>query len=172
MAKFRASLLDTLLSGARPPDEDVEAGAENWLPGVRLYSLDRMSESTFLDTLRRDLSWLLNTISLAETVDLSHAPEVASSVVNFGIPDFAVRTFSSVNVIDASASIATAIKTFEPRIDQRSLSVRGDKTQSGETPSLVFTITCDVGPSGNALHAGFRTEIDVETGDARLERRR
>ncbi len=172
MAKFRASLLDTLLSGARAPSDESDPESENWLPGVRLYSLERMSESTFLDTIRRDLSWLLNTISFAETVDLSGAPEVAKSVVNFGIPDFAVRTISSVNVIDASASIADAIRTFEPRVDTRSLSVRGEKVSRGETPALVFTITCDVGPAGNTLHAGFRTEIDVETGDARLEQRR
>jgi type VI secretion system protein ImpF len=172
MAKFRASLLDTLLSGARGANEEPDAASENWLPGVRLYSLDRMSESAFLDTLRRDLSWLLNTINLAETVDLTDAPEVAKSVVNFGIPDFAVRTYASVNVIDASASIASAIKTFEPRVDERSLSVRGEKSKRGETPALIFTIGCDVGPIGNAMRAGFRTEIDVETGDARLEQRR
>ena len=56
MAKFRPSLLDTLLGGARGPSDEPDAAGEGHFPGVRLYSLDRMSEATFLDTMRRDLS--------------------------------------------------------------------------------------------------------------------
>ena len=54
MPKFRPSLLDTLLAGARTPGEnekgDRPAEGESVIPGIRLYSLDRMEEPAFLDT--------------------------------------------------------------------------------------------------------------------------
>jgi type VI secretion system protein ImpF len=172
MAKFRPSLLDTLLAGARGPSDDPEQSPESIFPGIRLYSLDRMSEATFLDTMRRDLSWLLNTVRLEDTISFGGATEVAKSVVNFGIPDFSVRTAASVNVFEASATMAQAIKTFEPRIDPRSLTVRGEKSMRDDiVQALVFHINCNVGETEDALRAGFKTEIDVETGDARLEQR-
>lgn len=171
MARFRPSLLDTLLAGARPPEGTGPEQAENAVfPGIRLYSLDHMSEASFLDTLRRDLSWLMNTVRLDETTSLKHAPEVAKSVINYGIPDFSVRTFSSVDVQDASASIQAAITTFEPRIDTRTLVVRGEKkSRRNAVQSLTFHIKCDVGYSDDPVHAGFKTQFDVETGEAKLE---
>lgn len=176
MPKFRPSLLDTLLSGARKPTEagaaDDKASSEGVIPGIRLYSLDRMEEPVFLDTIRRDLGWLLNTVRLEETMSLSSAPEVARSVLNFGIPDFSVRTYASIDVLDAAEVMTTAVRLFEPRIAEKSLEVKGEKKlRDNTTQSLVFHIYCDIGNSEDPVRAGFKTEIDVETGDARLERR-
>lgn len=173
MPKFRPSLLDTLLAGTRDGGEDDKADTGSIFPGIRLYSLDRMSEETFLDTMRRDLSWLLNTVRLEDTVPLPHAPQVASSVLNYGIPDFSTRTSSSVNVQEAAATMSKAIRLFEPRIEPRSLSVKGRRTSRDDiSHSLVFHITCNVGHTEDAVRAGFTTEIDVETGDARTEQQR
>lgn len=176
MPKFRPSLLDTLLAGARTSTGE-QAGSkagegESVIPGIRLYSLDRMEEPAFLDTIRRDLGWLLNTVRLDETIPLHRAPEVARSVLNFGIPDFTVRTYASINVQDAAETMAEAVRLFEPRIAHRTLEVKGEKKlRDNTTQSLVFSIICDIGNSEDPVHAGFKTEIDVETGDARLERR-
>jgi len=176
MPKFRPSLLDTLLAGARTPGEnekgDKPAEGESVIPGIRLYSLDRMEEPAFLDTIRRDLGWLLNTIRLDETMPLGHAPEVAHSVLNYGIPDFSIRTYASINVHDAAETMVEAVRLFEPRIAQKTLEVKGEKKlRDNSTQSLVFHIICDIGNSDDPVRAGFKTEIDVETGDAKLERR-
>ena len=175
MPKFRPSLLDTLLSGARRTEADEGGGnvpSEHIIPGVRLYSLDRMEEPVFLDTIRRDLGWLLNTVRLDETISLAGSPEVARSVLNFGIPDFSVRTYASIDVGQAADTMADAVRLFEPRIAHKSLEVKGEKKlRDNTTQSLVFHIYCDIGNSEDPVRAGFRTEIDVETGDARLERR-
>ncbi len=175
MPKFRPSLLDTLLGGSRAPSEPDSAkpgATDSVFPGMRLYSLDRMEEPAFLDTIRRDLSWLLNTVRLDETFPLAHAPDVARSVLNYGIPDFSVRTYASVNVGEAAETMAEAVRLFEPRIAEKSLEVRGEKKlRDNTTQSLVFHIHCDIGNSEDPVRAGFKTEIDVETGDAKLERR-
>lgn len=173
MAKFRPSLFDTLIAGTRESSDTADANGGSLFPGVRLYSLDRMTESSYLDTLRRDLSWLLNTIHLAETLNLDNAPQVATSVVNFGIPDFSVRTVASVNVQEASTAIATAVRQFEPRIATKTLRVTGEKQGGDEDlPSLVFNIVCDVGRDADAIQTSFKTRIDVETNDAVLEQQR
>ena len=44
------------------------------------------SEQRFRDSVKRDLAWLLNTSNFGSVQDLSRHPEVASSVVNFGLP--------------------------------------------------------------------------------------
>lgn len=173
MPKFRPSLLDTLLAGTRAPVEAQTAQTESIFPGIRLFSLDRMSEASFLETMRRDLSWLLNTVRLEDTLPLDDTDHVASSVLNYGIPDFSTRTRSSVNVVAAAAGMAHAIRTYEPRIESKSLAVKGTKVNSEDAhQSLVFQITCNVGHTVDALAAGFTTQIDVETGDAKMEERR
>ncbi len=173
MPKFRPSLLDTLLAGARTAnDGEAAKAAETVIPGIRLYSLDRMEEPAFLDTIRRDLGWLLNTIRLDQTMSLDNAHEVAHSVLNYGIPDFSMRTYSSINVNDAAEVMAEAVRLFEPRIAEKSLEVKGEKQlRDKTTQSLVFHIHCDIGNSEDPVRASFKTEIDVETGDAKLERR-
>lgn len=173
MPKFRPSLLDTLLAGSRAPGEsDGGKAGESVIPGIRLYSLDRMEEPAFLDTIRRDLGWLLNTIRLDQTLPLGGAPEVARSVLNYGIPDFSMRTYSSINVHDAAEVMVEAVRLFEPRIAEKSLEVKGEKKlRDNTTQSLVFHILCDIGNSEDPVRASFKTEIDVETGDAKLERR-
>ena len=173
MPKFRPSLLDTLLAGSVTAGDGAVLQTESIYPGIRLYSLDRMSEAAFLDTMRRDLSWLLNTVRLEDTISLDGAPEVATSVLNFGIPDFSTRTYASVNVQEAAGTMAKAIRTFEPRIESRSLSVKGEKSARDDvTQTMVFHIDCNVGHTEDPLRAGFTTEIEVETGDARMKEKR
>jgi len=68
--------------------------------------------------------------------------------------------------------MVAAVRQFEPRIAEKSLEVKGEKKlRDNTTQSLVFHIYCDIGNSEDPVRAGFKTEIDVETGDARLERR-
>jgi type VI secretion system protein ImpF len=170
MARFKPSLLDTLLSGAQATEDGAPLSPAA-IPGVRLFSLDRVSESVFMDTVRRDLTWLMNTVYLQETLDLKAHPQTGASVLNFGIPDLSVRSFDAVDVFEASTQLRTSIGTFEPRVAAETLNVAGAKTKHDDgTVSLVFTVTCDVGPAAEAVRAAFQTRIDLETGNAALDR--
>jgi len=55
-----------------------------------------LSPARLRECVRRDLTWLLNTTHLAALEDLDAHPEVARSVLNYGMPDLAGRTVSSV----------------------------------------------------------------------------
>ena len=83
--RLQPSLLDRLT------DDDREQRQES--REKRILSPARLRECV-----RRDLTWLLNTTHLAALEDLTEQPEVQRSVLNYGMPDFAGRTASTVDV--------------------------------------------------------------------------
>src|SRR5438093_394664 len=56
--------------------------------------------------------------------DLPDYPEAAKSVVNYGIPDLAGVTASSIDPIALARSVRQAVVVFEPRLNRTSLQVR------------------------------------------------
>src|SRR3546814_10065687 len=78
------------------------------------------------ESLLRDLGWLLNSRNLASVQDLSAYPEVARSVVNFGLPDLVGQTASDLNLMLVERLLAQAIQDFEPRIIPSTLKVKLD----------------------------------------------
>ena len=81
--RLQPSLLDRLT------DNDPERKQES--RDARVLSPSRLRECV-----RRDLVWLMNTTHLRSTQDLDDYPLVARSVLNFGLPDLAGRTSSTV----------------------------------------------------------------------------
>src|SRR5688572_21133531 len=59
-----------------------------------------LSKSKLRQAVLRDLAWLFNATRLEAGTDLSSAPHVRRSVVNFGLPALSGRAASSIDVID------------------------------------------------------------------------
>jgi type VI secretion system protein ImpF len=87
---LRPSLLDRLT-------DDSPENPEKWRAGDAVDRKRFMSLNEYRAQVRRDLAWLLNTANLAAVLDLDEYPEVADSVVNFGVPDIAGLTSSCVD---------------------------------------------------------------------------
>src|SRR4051794_17959563 len=85
--------------------------------------------------LLRDLGWLLNSPGPVETDGIGEFPNVATSVLNYGIPDLSGQTLSGVSGMTLERAIMRAIQTFEPRLDTRTLSVRLLSDDDSETPN-------------------------------------
>ncbi len=64
----------------------------------------------------RDLGWLFNSLNLQSTQDLQPVPQVASSVLNFGLPSFAGRMASSIDPLESAEQLRRAVELFEPRL--------------------------------------------------------
>src|SRR3546814_5610690 len=64
----------------------------------------------------RDLRWLLNTVNLQTTDDLSPYRCVPDSTLNFGVRAMAGKRMSEIDWVDVEDSIRNAIAAFEPRI--------------------------------------------------------
>jgi type VI secretion system protein ImpF len=96
------SVLDRLL--------DFEPRSSQEAPKSRSRSLRELKQSV-----KRDLEWLLNTRSHAETFD-ENLEEVFKSVAVYGLPDFtgiSVRNLAEQKRL--TKALETAIKIFEPR---------------------------------------------------------
>src|SRR3954447_20554465 len=109
--RLQPSLLDRLTDDE--PDKRQESRDK------RILSPARLRESV-----RRDLTWLFNTVNLAATEDLEPYPEVQRSCLNFGLPDLTGQTASTVDKPALERLLRRAVWDFEPRLTRNSVKVR------------------------------------------------
>jgi type VI secretion system protein ImpF len=152
--RLQPSLLDRLT------DDDREQRQES--REKRILSPARLRECV-----RRDLTWLLNTTHLAALQDLTEQPDVQRSVLNYGMPDFAGRTASSVDVRGMERLIAKVIADFEPRLLKSSVKVKvvADTAKMNHN-AMCFQIEAELWAQPLPLRLFLRTEIDLESGAA------
>jgi type VI secretion system protein ImpF len=153
---LRSSLLDRLT------DDRPNEGRD--YVGDRGYSHRQLKEAVL-----RDMQWLLNAISLDSAVPLDEYPEVAKSVLNYGIPDLSAVRARADDVTDLGKRIERAIRSFEPRIIPNTLSVGAAQSdQDFDSRLLCFEVEGDLWADPAPMHLLIRTEIDLESGSAAL----
>lgn len=150
--RLQPSLLDRLTDRSR--DSQLESRDR------RVLSVEKLRESVI-----RDLGWLLNTAALGVTEELEEFPEVARSVLNYGAPDLAGVTASSVNVREFETALREAIVTFEPRILPESLKINVRRVGADASHGrLEFAIEGQMWAQPMPIGLFLRTELDLETG--------
>lgn len=124
------------------------------------------SARSLRESVVRDLGWLLNSVRLSSVQDLAAYPHAARSALNFGMPDLAGRTLTSIDVPALEAELREAILNYEPRLVPESVvvGVRDSATEFGIN-SMQFTIDAMLMAYPAPLALCLRTEIDLETGD-------
>jgi type VI secretion system protein ImpF len=117
----------------------------------------------------RDLGWLLNTANLTAVHDLAPYPEVAASVLNFGLPDLTGHSASGIDVAEMEGLLRTAILRFEPRILRNTLTVRlvRDETKMSHN-TMAFDIVGEVWGQPVPTRIYLKTEIDLEMNEVRV----
>ena len=115
---------------------------------------------------KRDLDWLLNAMQYSPPEDLEGYPDVALSVLNYGMPDLAGKTASSYDLRSMERLVKQVIINFEPRIIRRSLEVRVLVDESMfDHNALTFEIEGDLWAEPLPLHLHLRTEFELENGN-------
>jgi type VI secretion system protein ImpF len=130
----------------------------------RVLSMNKLRQSVV-----RDISWLLNARSLDTVIDLTDYPEVANSVLNFGIKDLSGTSISNTDLSRIERGLQQAIKNFEPRILPWSLNIQvvsSDEKMNNQ--ALQFDIEADLWAQPLPLHLYLRSELDTLTGDFEL----
>jgi type VI secretion system protein ImpF len=107
-------------------DQRNEAG-ERVIASRRMRARQIITESMLRREVSRDLDALLNTVALDATIDMDNAPHVRKSILNFGLPDIAVRTIDENGVDEIPEEIRNAIVNYEPRIAADTLRIQRDK---------------------------------------------
>jgi type VI secretion system protein ImpF len=142
---------------------DDEPALQKESRASRVISIQR-----YRDAVLRDLQWLLNSKAHPEDDGTADFPNIARSVVNFGIQDLAGRVTSSFDVRDLEVEIADAIRRFEPRILPRTLVVTA-VSDAGTSPNvLAFEIRGELWATPVPEQLYIKTEIDLETGECAL----
>lgn len=151
--KLQPSLLDRLTDDE--PDRQKESREKRILTGLQLR-----------ESVRRDLSWLLNNTWLQAVEDLAPYPEVAQSVLNYGVPDLAGKTASTVDVKALEKSLRAAILSFEPRLLPESVRLRlVPNPKGGPRNDLAFIIEAELWAQPIPLRVFLKTDLDLETGE-------
>ena len=159
LEKLQPCLLDRLT------DDEPEKKQES--RNQRVVSLQRYREAVL-----RDLSWLLNTHADAGQSGLDEFDDIVSSVLNFGVQNVAGMTGSNLSVDDTRYQLIEAIQRFEPRIlpDTLSIDIMIDPDAMSNRRSLSFEIRGVLWNQSIPESLFIKTELDLETGEARINR--
>jgi type VI secretion system protein ImpF len=155
--RLQPSLLDRLT------DDEPQARQESREKRV-------ISPARLRDCVRRDLTWLFNATNLAAVESLEGYPEVLRSVLNYGMPDLAGRTASSIDTRALEQLLRQVIWDFEPRLIKRSVKVRiltDDRVMNHN--SMSFDIEAELWAQPLPLRLFLRTEIDLENGGVNVQ---
>jgi type VI secretion system protein ImpF len=151
--RLQPALLDRLTDDE--PDKKQEPRE------ARVLSKSRMRQSVL-----RDLAWLFNATRLEATTDLTTAPQVRRSVLNFGLPALSGRTASSMDVTDLARAVREAILIFEPRILPATLQIKTVLEAGALDHHNVIGVEIhgELWAQPVPLEFLVRTEFDLETG--------
>jgi type VI secretion system protein ImpF len=128
-----------------------------------------ISASRLRECVTRDVSWLLNCVSLDANVDLDDFPEVSRSVLNFGIPDLTGVALSGISPEVLQRQVKDAVAAFEPRLTGNTLRVTVNAlSKRMDRQALIFNIESEMWAQPIPLNLYLKTEVDLETGDFKV----
>lgn len=138
-------------------------------PGNTVESRERrvLSVRTLRESVLRDLAWLLNTTNLFSVTDDGKLPHIASSVVNYGMPDISGISVAGMNLADLERGIRQAIWDFEPRLLRQSVVVKALSSEANHN-KIMFEIQGDMWAQPYPERLYLKTEMDLDSAAIRL----
>jgi len=121
------------------------------------------------EIVQRDLSYLLNTQNVESTFDADRFPNVARSVVNFGVTEVSGEFSTARRAELIRRSIERAIAEYEPRIIAGTVDVELVPDES-ENMTVSLTIRADMWAQPLPMELFLRSKVDVTTGEISVER--
>ena len=152
-------LLWDLLSSADPELAPIA-------PGARAHP-----EALLRDSVRRELGLLFNSTALGAVQTLESHAHAARSTLNYGLPDLAGKTASSIDGPWLERQLARAIRDFEPRLHPESVRVTIAPQRASTHNILCFEIDAVLTSNPDAEPIRLDTELDLESGSARIVER-
>ena len=157
LERLQPALLDRLCDDE--PEKNVEPRERRFLNRTQLRQ-----------AVLRDLAWLFNATRPTERDGYGKFPQVARSVLNYGLPALSGETASTLDTGSLEAWVRRAITEFEPRIDAGTLEVEVILSDEWmDQHNLVgIQIRGQVWAQPVPLEMVLRTELDLETGHVEL----
>lgn len=160
MKKKRPSLLDQLL-----PSSSLQSSKQ--------VSTTVLAEQDYKRSVQRDIQFLLSSINLSSSIDLKSFPQVAKSVLNYGMPDHTGLTQAILLHEDFQRELREVLVTFEPRLIPSSIHIirqnEIDETSESAVHGMVqFKIEAQIYMDPAPLYLELLSELDVNEGRLRL----
>lgn len=129
-----------------------------------------ISHSDMKRALQRDLNWMLNTRAWFPE-DLDRFPEVKSSMLAYGLPDFTSLSWKSPGDQKLMCSVLEeALRAFEPRLVGRTIkvsAVEDDDDEANLYVKLRIDAILNVEPYTEPV--SFDTEIEIDSGAVNIK---
>ena len=140
-------------------------------PAERSEPEDRrvMNKTQLRQAVLRDLAWLFNASQTHPNWTEQH-PELAGSVLNFGLPPLSGQRLSKIDISQLERTIKRAILDFEPRILPQTLHVRALESDSvlDMHNRIDFEIRGHLWAQPVPLEILLRTKLDLEAGQVEV----
>ena len=140
-------------------------------PAERSEPEDRrvMNKTQLRQAVLRDLAWLFNASQTNPNWSEQH-PELAGSVLNFGLPPLSGQRLSKIDISQLERTIKRAILDFEPRILPQTLQVRALESDSvlDMHNRIDFEIRGHLWAQPVPLEILLRTKLDLEAGQVEV----
>lgn len=122
------------------------------------------------DIVQRDLSHLLNTTFREDLLHPQRHTQVATSVLNYGMPPMAGNPVSGQTWGEIERHIRRAVLTFEPRLLPQTLRIRplGQASPQGQYNVLSFEISASLYAQPYPVEFCVQSSIDLETSHIQL----
>lgn len=160
---FDKLVADLSLDGLRNDSSGQPSLGRSDLRYYNIPSLERFNEAALRSTVLRELNWLLNTTNFHAVQDLTEVPEVATSVLNFGLGDLSGKLLHRQGVESRAREMRHAVQNFEPRVARVSVTVEPESAPD-RSNVISFTIRGDISQALDAMNMEVRTEVEVDTG--------
>lgn len=118
----------------------------------------------------RDLNWLFNAVRPLRAEEAEAYPQVAKSVVNYGLPALAGVSASGLDFAQLERALRQAIIDFEPRMLPDSVSVKALLEESIDHHNVVsLQIEGLLWAQPVPIELLLRTRLDLESGQNRVD---
>ncbi|MEM9220867.1 MAG: type VI secretion system baseplate subunit TssE [Pseudomonadota bacterium] len=153
----------------KPLDLRDESG-DRVISGRRGMGRHPVDENILREEVSANLQALLNTVQLSASEDLSDTPDVATSIINYGMPDLARLTLDDSRVANIASEIKGAMIAYEPRVDPQSIIAERDLEVDPASLNLRFKVYAELYADPLKIPVEFVAEVDSEFGKIRVER--
>ena len=155
--RLQPSLLDRLT--------DLEPSQTKESRESRVIDVSRLR-----DIIQRDLSWLLNTNNIENTLDEEEYPMISRSVLNYGLREVSGEFSTADRAEMIRKSIERAIEVHEPRIIKGSVDVALSADDDKGQMTVALVIRADMWAQPLPMELYLRSSVDVTTGEVMVER--
>ena len=149
---------------------DIRDQGDRVIASRRLKARAPIPETELRKAVNTELVALFNTTNLESIEDLSAAPEVRRSIINFGFPSLTRRTIDENETNGVAREIEIALRDFEPRLLAGSIKARRDDTVSPNELRVRVLVTAALRTQPVEVPVQFIAEVELDSGKIKLDR--